>query len=302
MKRIYLMGVVAMSMALPACDSSSYAVFVTATDIGITADAHTEELHFGYNRAEAFIGPNYVEAGEAPNAFGFSHSNLSAFSPAVKQLYATGDAAALVSQRTAPKPEDVKAGDLTGPRRPMFFGTATSIGFKLGFTANTPTSIRFGFDREELSIIPFQKADPTTTSKDKYSSVLASIDMDQETSTLSNTSMHVTQFFATGQVARNLATDPEIQAIFRQQSKNAVRTAAALVHPVAADLQVRRKNLAAYVRTLNAGQQTQLANALGRPVDEDPFVGILDSISSAETPDAVNGIAQKVDVLFNQSF
>src|SRR6266849_9336492 len=86
---------------LSACDIS-YATFVTSTDIGISADVKTEDLHLGYVRTELFIGPGYPDKGETPQVVGFLGSNLSAFSPKIKQLYATGDAAGLVTQFEEP--------------------------------------------------------------------------------------------------------------------------------------------------------------------------------------------------------
>src|SRR5262245_43241579 len=109
---------------LCACDPG-HATFVTATNIGISADVHTEELQIGYVRAELFYGPAYVEVGEAPQAVGFLDTNLSAFSPKIKQLYATGDAAVLVTQKNTSTQDDNKAPDLTGARRPLVFGTGT---------------------------------------------------------------------------------------------------------------------------------------------------------------------------------
>jgi hypothetical protein len=137
---------------------------------------------------------------------------------------------------------------LEGTRRPLFFGTESNIGLKLGFTNSVPSSIKFGYDRQEVSIIPL-RADPSETavksdgskSKDIYPSVLATINMDlttpspvagsgQPSTDFGSTGLAVTQFFATGSAARNLAKLPAIrdslQLIGQQQVAEAVNETA----------------------------------------------------------------------------
>ena len=206
--------------AVAAC--TDYATFVTATDIGINLDAKTEELNIGYVRTELFHGPGYPEQGAAPSAVGYISSDLSPFSPKIKQLYATGTAAELVTQNTAPAMEPETTDPLTGHRRPFVFGTGTNFGLKVGFTGDAPSSVKFGFNREELSIIPMQQGDPLKSPADKYASVLASINMDDTIKSKSGTDIKPTQFFATGAAARNLAKREEIRGYFGEQAKAAV--------------------------------------------------------------------------------
>lgn len=220
-----LVAALAAAGLLCACDPG-HATFVTATNIGITADAHTEELQIGYVRAELFYGPNYVDVGEAPQAVGFLDSNLSAFAPKVKQLYATGDAAHLVTYGTEPPLNDEPVPGLTGARRQMVFGTGTSFGLKVGFTGEAPSSLKFGYNREELSIIPFRAAPPGSGQADKYASVIASIDLNTQVTTEIGSAAHLTQFFATGAAARNLARRADIRNIFGTQADIAVEQAA----------------------------------------------------------------------------
>jgi len=111
---------------------------------------------------------------------------------------------------------------LTGQRRPFFFGTGTNIGLRVGFAGDAPSSVRFGFNREELSIIPMQRADPLSGQPDKYASVLAAINMNDTIASPQGTSVKPTQFFATGAAARNLAKREEIRGYFGEQAKAAV--------------------------------------------------------------------------------
>src|SRR5260370_5933678 len=129
-----------MLQSLEACTDT--ATFVTATDIGINADANTEQVHIGYARTELFQGPNYPDVGDAPSAVGFLGSDLEVFSPKIRQLYATGEAANLVTMPNEPKPcpESPSASrsdtpdmcaeqtaSLAGERRALVFSTATNI-------------------------------------------------------------------------------------------------------------------------------------------------------------------------------
>jgi hypothetical protein len=214
------------SSLLAAC--TDYAIFVTSTDLGINLDAKTEALNIGYVRTEVFHGPSYPTEGAAPSVVGFISSDLSPFSPNVKQLYATGAAAELVTQNKVPDLNEKEQSDnLGGPRRPFFFGTGTNFGLRVGFTQEIPSSVKIGFNREELSVIPMQQRDPTTGQPDKYASVLASINMDDTSvTTPSDTRVRPTQFFATGAAARNLARRPEFRSIFDAQAKTAVQQAA----------------------------------------------------------------------------
>lgn len=215
---------VAIYVLLSAC--TDYATFVTSTDIGINLDAKTEQLNIGYARAELFHGPGYPDKGAAPSAFGYISSDLSVFSPNVKQLYATGEAAELVTQHDAPPTTAEKADTLAGYRRPLFFGTGTSFGLRVGFAGDVPSSVKVGFNREEVSIIPMQQKDPLTGEPDKYASVLASINTDNTIASPSGTHIRPTQFFATGAAARNLAKREEIRDIYEAQAKTAVQEAA----------------------------------------------------------------------------
>lgn len=216
-----LLGTVALLLA--GCDTPDRAIFVTSTAIGINADTTTRVVNLGYDRTEGFIGPDYVAEGAAPSAVGYLQSNLEVFAPKIKQLYATGRAAELVTMDKLPTDQE-QSDTLTGTRRLMLFGTSSNVGFKLGFSsaAGLPDSIVFGYKRKELSVIPFTAQDPTDGKKDQYASVLASIDMDQTTDALPTSNLKLTQFVATGMAARNLARDDKIRDLFHAQASEAL--------------------------------------------------------------------------------
>jgi hypothetical protein len=99
---------------------------------------------------------------------------------------------------------------------------------KIGFKGNAPSSMKFGFNREEVSVIPMRQAPPGSGTTDQYASVLASINLNQTTGTdVTSTAVVPTQFFATGAAARNLAKRPDIRGVFGCQAQAAVQNAAA---------------------------------------------------------------------------
>jgi hypothetical protein len=231
-------------LILLAAGCKDRATFVTSTDIGINASVTTEQVHIGYGRTELFQGPSYPDAGAVPEVVGYLGSNLEIFSPKIRQVYATGQAANLVTQPEAPDQKGESPDSLEGTRRPLFFGTESIIGLKLGFTNTAPSSIKLGYDREEVSIIPLRADTSDTTAdgsktKDIYPSVLAAINMDLTTPSpvarvaaeptttgFGSSGLAVTQFFATGSAARNLAKLPAIrdslQLIGQQQVAESV--------------------------------------------------------------------------------
>jgi hypothetical protein len=173
----------------------------------------------------------------------------------VKQLYATGQAAELVTQNEPLKPPEKDPPDsLEGHRRPFFFGTGTNFGLKVGFTGETPSSVKIGFNREELSIIPMQEGDPTKDKPDKYASVLAAINMDDTTiASTSGTHVRPRQFFATGAAARNLAKREDIRGMFGDQAASAVAASVqATVAATTAQRQTDYNSIVAYFNNVPA--------------------------------------------------
>src|SRR6266478_3415409 len=197
-------SVVSAALLLQGCDIN-YATFVTSTHLGIKADVKTEQIAIGIGRTDVFVGPGYPEEGTAPSVFGYLKSNAQVFSPQVTQLYATGAAADAVTQQNAPsQPVNSAPSDLSGVRRPLVFGTNTDVGLKVAFVANAPSSIDFGYNREELSIIPLQP-NLAQTGKDIYAPVLAAVALNVAADTPTSSSLALGQFFATGAAAINLA-------------------------------------------------------------------------------------------------
>jgi hypothetical protein len=229
MTRLRTLSTLIAAASLTSC--TDYATFVTATTIGINADVKTQDVSIGYGRTELFTGPGYPEQGEAPRAVGYINSDLHVFQPHIRQLYATGDAAELVTTTLPypPAPQPPAEPPYYGQRRALVFATGANVGLKLGFGAGTapvPSSIKFGYNREEASVIPLRSDVPTEQHRDRYAPVLASMDMNLGgTATPTSTNLGITQFFATGSAARNLAAREEFRRYFQFQAQEAIKSA-----------------------------------------------------------------------------
>lgn len=214
--------------ALAGCTNPDSVLFVTKTSISVLdADTKPPQISIAYDRTEGFIGPRF-ENGAVPPVYGSIESDAAILNPKVRQLYATGDAAELVTGGT---PADCYK-DLAGEARLMFFGTTTNTGLKITFGTTgapgavaLPDSFSFGFRRKEFSLIPVgetvRQSGPDCTPDTsgvrikRYPAVLASIDttgrigdtanLGQPGQPAGNVGLQTAQFIATGAAARNLA-------------------------------------------------------------------------------------------------
>jgi len=203
------------------CASHDHVLFVTKTSIGIDFDSKPGTASIAYDRVEGYVAPTYAN-GEVPPVVASIKSDGGIFSPKIRQVYATGDAAVIATGGPSPS----RAQPLKGPRgEMMFFGTTTTTGLKVGFTTTLPDSFVFGFKRKEFSYIPLVSVGTGNKAKDIYPSVLASIDTAANVSTdgkQDETALTNSQFFATGRAARNLAATPLITDAFNAIAVEAI--------------------------------------------------------------------------------
>ncbi|MGC1955097.1 MAG: hypothetical protein WA970_21470 [Gammaproteobacteria bacterium] len=211
---------------LSACADINSVLFVTDTKIAIDGDTKPPNVSIGYARDETFVGPNFEnQTGSIPPVVGRLESNLAVFNPEISQVYATGRAATLVTGEPGElSPPRILAPDET--KRLVFFRTGSNIGLKVVFAGNVPESITLGYKRKELSFIPLVRvvdAGDTSDVKEVYGSVLAAIDVNVNTPSLTDTALGVSQFFATGIAAEKLANaNPDIRAAFQKIAAQAV--------------------------------------------------------------------------------
>jgi hypothetical protein len=221
----------AFSLWMTGCAGKDSAVFVTTTNIGIDADARPPHATIGYDRYEGYIGPAYAN-GAIPPVYSKIESNLEIFNPEVRQMYATGDAARIVTKQAEAQGEtggDEEPELLVGDSRVMLFGTGSNIGLRVTFAGNVPESLSLGYKRKEFSYIPLgiveeehPKGSGNMVQVHKYGSVLASMDMGVHTETFRDTGISIIQFFATGDAAKNLARIPAIQNRFVSEARQSM--------------------------------------------------------------------------------
>ena len=213
MKRNLLTPAFLLTCGLAAVGCSDMVAFGTHTVYGLDIDtAPQPNFAIGLDRGEAVLGYSYPNGAVSPVVASIHTGGL--FSgAAVKQTYATGDAARIVTSENIPPAKS----DLESPdrKRRMVFGTYTNVGLKVAFAANVPKSVNFGFKRQELSLIPVIK--DTENGHDTYGSALAAVGTGAGWEAQDGTQFNYIAFFATGDAANHLANDDAIRAHFRNE-------------------------------------------------------------------------------------
>lgn len=219
-----LIGALALPFVLAGCASPDRVVFVTMSEVGIGYDATAGTANIGFDRNEAVIGPDYPETGGIPPVYARLRSSGDLFSPGVDQLYATGKAARLATSGNGNCTAPTKEKSLSGNRRVAIFGTSTNVGLKIHLVRSAvPDSINFGYKRKEFSWVPL-RSELGKDEKDSYPSLLARVKIGTNvTRDSSNVAYDIYQFMATGSAAENLACQPDIKEVFKNQALENVK-------------------------------------------------------------------------------
>ena len=208
--------------ALSAC-APDHVIFVTDTSLGINVETKpSPTASVAFDRTEGYIGPSYANGALPPVIASFHVDGESLLSPYVKQVYATGPAAVIVSGG-----DDKSPPTLTGAKRWAFVGTTTSVGFKIGFDSTTATppppiqdTFLFGYRRQEFSFLPLGT---DKDGVDVYPSVIASANSTAGAGGgPAGSTFHHSQFIATGRAADWLAKNPEVVAAFGNEAGTSV--------------------------------------------------------------------------------
>ncbi|WP_218510675.1 hypothetical protein [Variovorax sp. dw_308] len=212
MKRLHALPGLLVSLLLAACATGpDTVVFVTKSSLAIDVEQTPPAASIAYDRVEGYFGPRYDTSAVPPVLATFT-TNGKLLDRQVKQVYATGDAARVLANpnvKTSPDPA------LTGNFKPMFFGTSTTLGLKLGFEASGSTStFTLGYKRKELSVIPVTDG--------AFPSVLATLQSDVDGTSAQATQFGAGQLFATGSVATDLARQPEVRRMFMSKANSAL--------------------------------------------------------------------------------
>lgn len=213
------------------------AIFATRTSLSIIdAESTPASVSIAYDRAEGYLGPRLPDGSVYP-VFGLLETDGGILFRYVRQTYAGGCAAQLV---TLPKgspvlscpPPLTPAPGASDDRPILFFATSTTLGLKMAFqtaasaSVPIPESFTLGYKRKEASIIPVDAQ--------RQPSVLASVDTRSGAAADSGGTagaapsltgpgpLQLTQFFATGLAAENLARDPDVVRILRERATSAL--------------------------------------------------------------------------------
>ncbi len=239
-------AIVVLALTLGACASPrENAIFVTKTSLSvIDMESMPVSVTVAFDRTEGYIGPRFNDGNIYP-VVGYLEATGRGLSRDVKQTYATGCAARMLTKPEAPKAPECNHDVRPVPQEKlpvMFFATSTTLGLKIALQAAslTPESFTFGYKRKEASIIPVDET--------RQPSVLASLDttgaavirVNAPSSTDAKASppaansnspagdapnpafFTLTQFFATGVAAEQLALSKGVSDTFKSRAETAV--------------------------------------------------------------------------------
>jgi hypothetical protein len=194
---------VVLCLLLSACASpKDTVVFVTHTSLGVDVENAPPSASFGYGRVEGYFGHRFEDGNVPPVAGSFS-TNGGIFDRKVQQVYATGPAALIVTNDAASSPGAERS--YSGDHKPMFFATSTTLGFRVVF-GEAMNSMTLGYKRKEASIIPLVATSTAAgTNAVTFPSVIASVGGDVAAGQPNSTTFAVSQYFATGVAAENVA-------------------------------------------------------------------------------------------------
>src|SRR5262249_7580622 len=219
MNRFACLSLFSIAASVAGCADPNTVLFVTNSSLGINFDSKPPTANIAYDRTEGFVGPRFPN-GAAPPAVASIETGGNIFEPKVRQVYATGHAAVRATKGPdAPEGPTTLESDDNNKRKLMFFGTETTVGIKVGFGTNTlPHTLLCGYRRKEASVIPLGEIKENGKTTAVYPSVLASIDMNTNTTSPNEAGITSKQFFATGQAAVALANNEAVAAAFRARA------------------------------------------------------------------------------------
>ena len=214
-----------LALTLGACASPrENAIFVTKTSLSVfDAETVPAGVSIAYDRVEGYAGPRF-DNGKVFPVVGVIETEGQGILREIRQMYATGRAAELMTAGTAAPPAaTVAAGPSPGSPPVLFFATSTVLGLKLAFQASNyaPESFTFGYKRKEASVIPVDQT--------RQPSVFASLNTSAGVSAPAATTgspgatakFQLSQFFATGTAAEQLAANRTVSAELEEKAKKA---------------------------------------------------------------------------------
>lgn len=230
-------------LALSSCVGVDRTVFFTKTNRGLDIASAPPTVSLDIGRDEGVITPQFQNGKTSSVLASFKTSSDELFAANVGSTFATGDAAmTLATLYDSPYVGTVQPGQLELNERPTYrnstetvnfqeddvrplvFSTKTSLGLRVGWSSMTstlPDNFTMGYNRTELALLPvtMQKE-----SDSKYNinqaSLLATLEYTLEgptsapsiTDDESDPDLVYLQYFATGEAASRLATQPKVRS------------------------------------------------------------------------------------------
>lgn len=238
------------ALALAACTHPDDRItFVTTTQIGAGADPETMSAHMGFDRQELIVAPVNAQDGTMDSLYASIQRKRSIINPQIKQTYATGEAAEIISLPTdaggteaavrraesaAFSRAALKTPANPNARRVLVFGTSSNVGLKIASTPNSAGTpeVTIGYKRKERASIPMIKSTDggRFPAVPLFGSLLVNIDPTKtdENGNLTftapgTTRAEVHQIIATGRAAVNAARSTEVRNAVEAENAAAAR-------------------------------------------------------------------------------
>lgn len=222
-----------LALMLGACASPrENAIFVTKTSLSVfDAETVPAGVSVAYDRVEGYAGPRF-ENGKVFPVVGVIETEGQGIFREIRQMYATGRAAELLTaggtvNAGATEPQalarDGAAAPSTSPPV-LFFATSTVLGLKLAFQASNyaPESLTLGYKRKEASVIPVdQTRHPSVFASLNTSAGVAGTLASAGGSPGATAKFQLSQFFATGVAADQLAANRTVSSDLQEKAKKA---------------------------------------------------------------------------------
>ncbi|MCW3477343.1 hypothetical protein [Limobrevibacterium gyesilva] len=316
---------------LSGCVGVDTAVMFTTDNLGVNiSPTPTPTAEIGFSRQEGVIAPALENGAVIPGAASVYHS-VPTFLPLATEsgaVFAGGQAAAQLLTEPGGTAGDAKAcisraptdssGHpviTSGKARPMFFGTTTSIGFRISIpnpSGDVPfPNVHLGYKRNEAAIAPVSGkpdgcADDAAGNKyavyvPSFLAVIRNTAGQQPGAGVQgnvNGSFNVGQVFATGIAATEAARLPAIGESFRiaagQTAQGATGTNLQVVTVVPKQLNDRQRRAAEVVKALDQAKTDRLAALLGIPQGPGAQIEILKAIAAVTTTTQFEPLAARI--------
>jgi len=217
------------------CVGRENVLFATNSSIGLDLDTKPPAASLAFSRQEGSVAP-VTEKGEVlPLMSSFAGGTGlfgTIFGSNVSQSFAVGNAAWVMSRYVSDL--ETNAAEDVAPESDLFtsaassavkgsledsksyfFATDTTLGLKVGFSpagaSAWPDSLAFGWKRKELAFAPVREIGTDGNEEIVVAPLIATTDASAGSEQGGDTSIEVTQLYATGHAATLLAADPHVR-------------------------------------------------------------------------------------------